>query len=182
MSFTIYTKRAVFGGVLSLAVIGLGTFMLGHLSGYEAKELIKTSIGGLNTLCNTIVLASATILALMLTLLGVSTGTSSQLKKDHYNHIMRIAKIDTVIFVVALLSFLLLNLPVTESENIPPNWFSVIYYVTLGISTVLSSTLIVVVLMLYSTIVNIIKIVGLGIKDHPLISTEEEEKDKEADE
>ena len=182
MSFTIYTKRAVLGGFLSLGVIGLGTFMLGHLSGYEAKELIKASIGGLNTLCNTIVLASATILALMLTLLGVSTGTSSQLKKDHYNHIMRIAKIDTVIFVAALLSFLLLNLPVTESENIPPNWFKVIYYVTLGISTILSSTLIVVVLMLYSTIVNIIKIVGLGIQDHPLVSSEEKEKDKEADE
>lgn len=127
MEFTDYTKRAILGGILALGVIGLGTFMLGHLSGYEAKELIKVSIGGLNTLCNTIVLASATILALMRTLLGVSSGTSSRLKEDHYNNIMRIAKVDTVLFVVALLSFLLFNLPVTESENIPANWFNVIY-------------------------------------------------------
>jgi len=148
------------------------------VSGYEAKELIKISIGGLNTLCNTIVLASATILALTLTLLGVSTGTSSQLKEDHNNNIMRIAKIDTVIFVVALVAFLLFNLPVTESENITANWFDVIYYLTLGLSTVLSSALIVVVLMLYSTIVNIIKIVGLGVEDHPLVSSEKKEKDE----
>ncbi len=148
------------------------------MSGYEAKELIKISIGGLNTLCNTIVLASATILALTLTLLGVSTGTSSQLKEDHNNNIMRIAKIDTVIFVVALVAFLLFNLPVTESENITANWFDVIYYLTLGLSTVLSSALIVVVLMLYSTIVNIIKIVGLGVEDHPLVSSEKKEKDE----
>jgi len=179
MKLSAYTKRAIIGGFLALGVIGLGTFMLGHLSGYEAKELIKVSIGGLNTLCNTIVLASATILALMLTLLGVSSGTSSQLKEDHYNNIMRIAKLDTVIFVVSLLSFLLFNLPVTESDNIPANWFDVIYYITLGISAILSSALITVVLMLYSTIVNIIKIVGLGMKDHPLVSTEERASDTE---
>ncbi len=178
MKISNYTKRALIGGVLSLGIIGLGTFLLGHLSGYEAKQLIKASISGLNTLCNTIVLASATILALMLTLLGVSTGTSSQLKKDHYHHIMRIAKVDTTIFVAALLSFLLLNLPVTESENIPNHWFDIIYYISLGISTVLSSALIVVVLMLYSTIVNIIKIVGLGLDDHPLISSDGQETEE----
>ena len=33
-----------------------------------------------------------------------------------------------------------------------------------------------VVLMLYNTIVNIIKIVGLGIMDHPLVSKEVEEE------
>ncbi|HDZ14915.1 hypothetical protein LCGC14_1231960 [marine sediment metagenome] len=173
MTLSNYTKRAILGGVLALGVIGLGTFMLGHLSGYEAKILIKSSITGLNTLCNTIVLASATILALMLTLLGVSSSTSSTLKKDHYTHIMQLAKLDTIIFVISLLFFLLFNLPVTESDNIPDNWFNIIYYVTLGISAVLSSALVEVVLMLYNTIVNIIKIVGLGITDHPLAESKE---------
>lgn len=175
MSLSGYSKRAIIGGVISLAFIGLGTFMLGNLSGYEAKELIKSSLTGLNTLCNTIVLASATILALMLTLLGVSSGTNSKLKNDHYLHIMQIAKLDNAIFIASLLFFLMFNLPVTESENIPSNWFNVIYYVTIAVSAILSSALIVVVLMLYNTIINIIKIIGLGITDHPLI------KKKEAD-
>lgn len=157
-----------------MAIIGLGTFMLGNLSGYEAKVLIKSSLSGLNTLCNTIVLASATILALMLTLLGVSSGTNSHLKDDHYKHIMQIAKLDTVIFIASLLSFLIFNLPVTESENIPSNWFNIIYYITLGVSTILSSALVVVVLMLYNTIINIIKIVGLGKKDHPLARSKDD--------
>ncbi|MGB3143468.1 MAG: hypothetical protein WBB24_05125 [Maribacter sp.] len=171
MDLSKYTKRAILGGGISLLVIGLGTYMLGSLSGYEAKELIKSSISGLNTLCNTIVLASATILALMLTLLGVSSGTSSNLKDDHYLHIMQIAKLDTVIFISSLLFFLIFNLPVTESDNIPSNWFDIIYYITLGVSTVLSSALVVVVLMLYNTIINIIKIIGLGKSDHPLASS-----------
>jgi hypothetical protein len=170
-----YTKRAIIGGLISLGIIGLGTFMLGNLSGYEAKVLIKSSITGLNTLCNTIVLASATILALMLTLLGVSSGTNSKLKDDHYLHIMQIAKLDTSIFIASLLFFLIFNLPVTESENIPENYFDAIYYVTIGVSAILSSALIVVVLMLYNTIINIIKIIGLGRTDHPLIQSEKDD-------
>lgn len=173
MKLSGYSKRAILGGFISLGFIGLGTFMLGNLSGYEAKELIKSSIIGLNTLCNTIVLASATILALMLTLLGVSSGTNSKLKNEHYLHIMQIAKLDTAIFIASLLFFLMFNLPVTESENIPSNWFSIIYYITIAISAILSAALIVVVLMLYNTIINIIKIIGLGKTDHPLIQNEE---------
>mgnify|MGYP001154716052 FL=1 len=83
MNLTGYTKRALIGGLISLAFIALGTLMLDNLSGYEAKELLKSSLTGLNTLSNTIVSESATILALMLTLLGVSTGTNSKLKNDH---------------------------------------------------------------------------------------------------
>jgi hypothetical protein len=173
MNLSNYTKRAILGGLISLSIIGLGSYMLGNLSGYEAKELIKSSLTGLNTLCNTIVLASATILALMLTLLGVSSGTNSNLKDDHYLHIMQIAKLDTVVFIASLLFFLIFNLPVTESENIPSNWFSIIYYITIGVSTVLSSALVVVVLMLYNTIINIIKIIGLGQTDHPLAESRE---------
>ncbi|WP_343487319.1 hypothetical protein [Allomuricauda sp. d1] len=170
-----YTKRALVGGAISMMVILIGTILMGELSGYQAKELIKNSISGLNTLCNTIALASATILALLLTLLGISSGAKSKLKKDHYKHVLQIAKLDTAVFIAAVTSFLLFNLPITESDNVPANWFSIIYYVSLGISSILSAALIVVVLMLYNTVVNIIKIVGLDTDDHPLVAEEEED-------
>lgn len=176
MNVSTYTKRATLGGFIALGVIGLGTFLLGHLSGYEAKLLIESSISGLNSLSNTIVKASATILALMLTLLGLSSSTSSTLKQDHYIQIMLIAKLVTIVLIASLLFFLLFNLPVTESENIPENWFKTIYYITIGVSAVLSSALIVVILMLYNTIINIIKIVGLGMTDHPLAKPNDSEE------
>ncbi|MVO10328.1 hypothetical protein GOQ30_14235 [Flavobacterium sp. TP390] len=176
MKISTYTKRALLGGAISLAIILSGTFLLGKLSGYEAKILIRNSLTGMNTLCNTIALASATILALLLTLLGISSSSKSKLKKDHYRHILQIAKLDTFVFVAAVITFLIFNLPITESESVPYNWFNFVYYISLGISSILSSLLIMVVLMLYNTIVNIIKIVGLGILDHPLVSKEEDEE------
>jgi hypothetical protein len=164
------------GGTISLFVILMGTFLMGKLSGYEAKVLIKNSISGLNTLCNTIALASATILALLLTLLSISSAADSRLKKDHYLNVLHIAKVDTAVFIASVIAFLLFNLPITESENVPSNWFYMIYYFSLGVSSILGAALIMVVIMLYDTVVSIIKIVGLGHTDHPMAEDGDPEK------
>ena len=74
-----------------------------------------------------------------------------------------------------MIVFQLMNIPVTEAENVPHSWYSIIYYISLGLSAILSGGLIVVVLMLYNTVVSIIKIIGLGITDHPLTVNEDEE-------
>ncbi|MCG2460313.1 hypothetical protein K8352_06105 [Flavobacteriaceae bacterium F89] len=175
MKISKYTKRALTGGAISLIVILSGTLLLGKLSGYEAKVLIKNSLDGMNTICNTVALASATILALLLTLLAVSANAKTKLKKDHYRYVLQIARLDTVVFVAAIISFLLFNLPITESDSVPNNWFNTVYYISLAISSILSSGLIVVVLMLYNTVANIIKIVGLGEIGHPLAKNDNNE-------
>ncbi|MEZ4803197.1 MAG: hypothetical protein R2797_10530 [Gelidibacter sp.] len=173
LKLTNYNQRALYGGICATIITGIGAFTLGSLSGYEAKILIKTSLPGINTLCNTIVLASATILALLLTLLSVSSGSKSKLKDDHYTQVLRIARIDTTVFIVAMICFQLFNLPITEADDVPANWYATIYYFSLGMSSLLSGALISVVIMLYNAVVNIIKIVGLGEKDHPLIYKED---------
>ncbi|WP_223883476.1 MULTISPECIES: hypothetical protein [Arenibacter] len=50
MALNKYTKRARIGGLISMLFIGLGTILLGKLSGDEAKDLIKSSLEGMNTL------------------------------------------------------------------------------------------------------------------------------------
>ena len=180
IKLTTYNKRALFGGIISAIIIGLGAYGLGNISGYEAKSLITSSLPGINALCNTIVLASATILALLLTVLSISSGTKSQLKDDHYKHILIIAKIDTIVFVASMIVFQLMNIPVTEAENVPSSWFTTIYYISLGLSAILSGGLISVVLMLYNTVISIIKIVGLGMDDHPLLYKDDEDEDETA--
>ena len=172
MKISTYTKRALLGGAISLAIILSGTFLLGKLSGYEAKILIRNSLTGMNTLCNTIALASATILALLLTLLGISSSSKSKLKKDHYRHILQIAKLDTFVFVAAVITFLIFNLPITESESVPYNWFNFVYYISLAISSVLSSLLI----GTPNRLNEMFSGAGLGIMDHPLVSKEVEEE------
>lgn len=174
-----YHRKPRNAAITSVFVILIGSLFLGSVSGYEAKVLIANSVNGLNTLCNTIVLASATILALLLTSLGITNQTNTILNKDHYKLILDIARLDTVVFVASMIFFLLFNLPITKSENVSPDHFIIFYYGALLISSLLSSALIYIVILLYQSIVSMIKIIGLGITDHPFAKTDDEIVDKE---
>lgn len=179
LTLTAYNKRALYGGAIAAVIMGLGAFLIGNVSGYEAKLLLKSSLPGFNTLSNTIVLASATILALLLTLLSVSSGSESKLKEDHYRQVLRIAKIDTSVFIIALICFQLFNIPIAESESVPTSWYTSIYYITLGVSALLSGALITVAIMLYNAVINLVKIIGLKEKDNPLVYTKDNKEEKD---
>lgn len=172
----VIVKRAIAGGVVSTIIMGIGTYILGEVSGYKAKELISTSLSGINMLCNTVILGASTILALMLPLLSLSSGTNSRWTKAHYGQVLIIAKVDTILIIVSVITFLMLNLPITESEELPSSWFSIIYYVSLAMGAVLGGGFVAVVTMLYETISNVIMIVGLGVKDHPMVEQMEDAK------
>lgn len=175
-------KRSIVGGVVSTIIMGTGTFILGQISGYKALELLQESIPGINMLCNTVILGSTTILALMLTLLGISRSSDSRLTERHYKDVLMIAKYDTILIVTAVITFLMLNLPISESEEVTREWYQTIYYVSLGVASIIGGGFIAVIMMLYGTVSNVILIVGMGITDHPLVSdenAEEAEKQKE---
>ncbi|WP_034925143.1 hypothetical protein [Gillisia sp. CAL575] len=171
-------KRAIVGGVVSTFIMGTGTYILGEISGYEAKELLSSSLSGINMLCNTVILGSSTILALMLPLLSLSTGSNSRLTKVHYSHVLTISKFVTILIIVSVITFLMLNLPITESEEVPSSWFTIIYYISLAMAAILGGGFVAIVTMLYETISNVILIVGFGVKDHPMIEKAEDEAEE----
>jgi hypothetical protein len=70
---------------------------------------------------------------------------------------------------------MLLNLPITETQEVPNSWFATIYYISLGMAAVIGGGFIAVITMLYGTIANVILIVGLRVTDHPLVDNEEEQ-------
>lgn len=171
-------KTAFLGGLLASVFTAIGVFLLGNLSGYEAKNLLKESLSGLNMLCNTIVLASATILALLLTVLSVSSGFGNKIKKKHYYQVLNIAKFDVILFISALILFQFFNIPILESDQVPVSWYDIIYWSTLIFTSIISGMMITVILMLYNAVTNLIAIVGLG-EDHFLISEESAEESAE---
>lgn len=168
-------KRAIAGGAISTLILVAGTFILGEISGYKAKELLSASLNGINMLCNTVILGCSTILALMLTLLGISRSADSHLTNAHYHNVLLIAKTDTILIIIAVITFLLFNLPITEANELPASWFKTIYYLSLFMAAIVGGGFIAVVTMLYGTIANVILIVGLGVTDHPLVDNDFEE-------
>lgn len=176
--FFVEYKMPLYGGLLTAVFSGAAVYLLGSLSGFEAIQLIETTIPRISTLFTTIILASATILALILTLLGISSASNSKLKKFHYKQVLSLAKFTSFLFIVALVVFQFLNLPFNDAEHIPSSWYSSIYYTILFTSSVLSGMMVTVILMLYNIIHNIIIIVGLG-EEHPLIDNDNDNDEVE---
>jgi len=177
LEFISINKKAISGGLIATIIIGMGAFLLGNISGYEAKKLLESSMQGLNMLCNTIVLASATILALLLTLLGISTGTDARLKNRHYKQVLNIAKFDTVLFISALVMFQFFNIPITEADRVEVSWYKYIYWGTLFASSIISGMMVTTILLLYRTVTNIIAIFGLGMSDHFMLADDDEKEE-----
>ena len=177
-----FIKRSVIGGVISALFMGIAAFILGEISGYKAADLLTSSLSGINMLCNTVILGSSTILALMLTLLSLSRASHPKLNKEHYHRVLTLAQFLTLLIVVAVVTFLLLNLPLVQSEEVPQSWYSIIYYSSLVMASLLGGGFIAIVTMLYEIISNIILIVGYRMEDHPLVDSADVEEAKEESE
>lgn len=166
-------RRAAIGGFLAALTILGASWMIGQISGSDARYLLETVLPSVRAFSGTMMLAMITVLALMLTLLGLSTSTDTQLEWVHYQRIKQIAFVDMISFIVAVLFFLLLTVPIQETDSGTLEWFYFLYYAALIISSILAGAVITVVLMLYNAVRNIIKAIGPE-KESQVIRTDDE--------
>ncbi len=162
------------GGLVTGALCLGGTLAMGLPGDFEAMDRLEAAIPTIRFLCSSLIAASASILALMLTLLGLSLDTGPRLARSHYLRVRRIARWDAFGFLGSVLFLVLLIVPVRESEQLPAGWYDVIYYGVVTLASLLAGYLSVVVLLLYDTLAQLITALGLQPEDHPLVEAEED--------
>lgn len=140
--------------------IGLtGMLLVNAGSGSEARFLLEAMMPSVRFLCSAVMTASATILALMLTLISFSSAQDRRLKKTHYDRVRQIALVDTGTFAAAIILLLIISVPLAEAAEIPAGWYSVVYYITVVYAAALGGALIAIVLMLYHAITDLIGVI-----------------------
>lgn len=169
-------KRAIWGGMISFAVIGIGGWMVGSATGYEAIKLIKLILPSTRSFSSTLLLALGNILALMLTLLSLSASMDIDIKWEHYQRVKQIAWTVTVVLIVTTFAYLLMNIPVTESDNSTISWLPYLYYGILVFSSLLGGAFITIILLLYNTIRDMINVLDPK-NEHRLRHTPDEEEE-----
>lgn len=149
----IYGWLPLIGGT-SAALIAIGSrYLIGAVySAADAVQLIESlSRSGLY-LGAAIATSCATILALMLTLLGFANRLDAEFDHTVYQRIDRIGLMSTLGMCGSLLLLLTLSLPVGEFEEMPTRWFPVLYNVLIVLVGLLTGLLIATVLLLFSTL------------------------------
>ena len=160
LSLSADTKRAAIGGGVAGLIALIGMIVVNVSSGGEARLLLEGMLPSVRFLCSAVMTSTATILALMLTLLSFSSGQSGKFKSTHYNRVRQIAQIDSVTFAAALVLLLLVSVPLAESSSdVPANLYTVVYYLTVLYTAGLGGALITIVVMLYNAIIDLISVV-----------------------
>jgi hypothetical protein len=148
---------ALFGGGLAACIALVGQWFIGRIySGYEARNLLEAMNGSALWLGGSVVTASATILALMLTMLSLSDQSKIDFDKVFFRRIEQIGVMTTITLASGILLLLFLSVPFQESKNVPNQSFTVIYYILIVSTALLAGLLISIVLMLLNAIRSLI--------------------------
>ena len=100
--------------------------------------------------------ASATVLALMLTLIGMVRRSDQEFDENIYQSINRIAQLATSSLLSSLLLLLALVFPVGEFDDLPTSWYSWMYEGLFATTVVTVGLLAATVIMLYQTVNQVI--------------------------
>ncbi|MEL7721042.1 hypothetical protein AAG598_13470 [Citromicrobium bathyomarinum] len=115
-----------FAGVLLIGF--LAREAIGRIYGAaEAIDLIDALARAGLYLGSAIATASATTIALMLTILGMIRNVDEEFDHTTYGSISNIAKLATFTLVTSLLLLFAFVLPTGEFEEMPERWFSILY-------------------------------------------------------
>lgn len=154
-------KRALIGGLLATGVALGGQWFVGQIySGSEALKLVNALVPAARSVGSSVVTASGTILALMLTMLSLTSQASSNFDRIFYHRIQRIGLLSTIALAAGILLLLFLSIPVQESDAVPSTWFGFVYYLLIVLTAGLAGLLVAIVLMLFNALTSLIKVLS----------------------
>ncbi|GAA5507562.1 hypothetical protein [Novipirellula caenicola] len=166
----------VIGTVIAVSIAS-AAIVLGHVGDTEARRLLEAIIPTSRLFCSSLLTVSATILALMLTMIGLGNNADRNLADAHYHRIIKIALYDAILFCAAAIMFVLHCVPVYESDSLPGWWYPTIYYGVLIASSLLAGGAVAIVSLLYLAVKDVVQIVALGQTDHRYAACQTDEDD-----
>lgn len=153
-------RRALIGGLLAAGIALVGQWLVGQIySGYEARQLLEASASSAHYLASSIVTASATVIALMLTMLSLSKQSESEFDSVFFKRIELIGTLSAIALSAGILLLLFLSTPIQQSDEVPNSWFLVIYYILIAFVAGLAGLVVSIVMMLLNAIKSLIKVV-----------------------
>jgi len=140
-------RTALSGGGLAGAVFLATALGVGMAGDREAIQALDSALPTIRFLCSAAIGASATVMALMLTLLGLSQDFDSDIAPDYYRRIQYITTLCVVCLVGGVGLLILLTIPLGETDALSA-WYDVFYYVILVAGSALGGLLVAITLTL----------------------------------
>lgn len=158
---------AMIGGGVATLMILIAVAIVGNISGYSALQLLEGTMPSIRFLTSTVATGGVTILALMVTLLGLSNSVDTELEVVHYRRIQQIAYMSAASVAAAIFLLVFLSVPVEESEDVAVVYAEYIYYGILIFTSLLGGVMVTLVLMLLTAVRGLLHVVAPTLEDDP---------------
>lgn len=164
------------GAVAALGLFG-GVILVGNVASFEALRLIRATIPAAHFLAAAAVGAGVTVLALMLTLIGLTNSSEWSFSELHYKRIRNITNLALAVIATGVVVLVAVAVPIEEVEELR-DFYAVLYYSLTAMLSILGGLIVAMSLMIGSTIRALVEVALGGGKSHPLI--EENSEDQES--
>lgn len=152
-----WKKLTVISGAAATLTLA-ALWLAGSTSGGEARQLIQGMSPSIRFFASSTMTASATILALMVTVLGLTRSLDAKFQDVHFTRLRQLGLVTVLIVLGSLLLLSFVTLPVQDSAKLELKWFEVIYYCLLGYVSLLTGAVSAMVWMLYELLVDLIAV------------------------
>lgn len=150
-------KWALVGGAFAAASLFAGVAAVGQVGSFEGLRLLESILPTVRFMSSSIMAAGVTVLALMLTLIGLTYSTEFDFSETHFRRLRRVALLTSLMIALSVALLLFIGLPLEEADSLR-TYYNIVYYVVAAASSLLGGALIAVIVMLYQTIRGLVAI------------------------
>lgn len=172
--------RTALNGALiagTIAALGLfgGVILVGSVGDFEALRLIRATIPTAHFLAAAAVGAGITVLALMLTLIGITNSSEWRFSELHYRRTRNITNLALGVIAAGVVVLVAVAIPIEEVVELQ-DFYSTLYYALAAMLSILGGLTVAMSLMIGATIKALIAVAVSGGAGHPIIEEEASER------
>lgn len=150
-------KGPLIGGTVSALALFAMVVAVGSVATFEALGLIEAVLPSARFLASTVIAAAITVLALLLTLLGLSMNSEVSFDDLLYKRARNITRLSVVCMIMGVVLLLAVGVPLEEVEEARP-YYSLLYYLLTGLMASVGGLVVAMGLMIGSTLRGLIEI------------------------
>ena len=150
-------RGALIGGAIATLALFAMVIAVGRVASFEALRLIQAVQPSARFLASTVIAAAITVLALLLTLLGLSMNTEITFHKRLFTRARNITRLSVTCMIMGVVLLLAVGVPLEEVEEMRP-YYSLLYYLFTGLMASVGGLVVAMGLMIGSTLRGLIEI------------------------
>lgn len=150
-------KGSLVGGLVTALALFAMVILVGQVGTFEALGLIESVLPGARFLASTVIGGALTVLALLLTLLGLSMTSEYAFHRRLYTRVSYITRLSVASIIVSASLLLAVGVPIQEVDGMR-RYYAVLYYVLAGGMALLGGMVVSMGLMIGATLRGLVNV------------------------